>query len=183
MADPAGSEADSGGCGSVAWRLDAAGADAKTVTVGYAETVMPTAWLLGQLWNCRDIMPSTLCADLGMREGSTYAMASATSESRGRLVMRRHRLALPALLLVLALAPAVAAQTRVDLYDRNSRRTGSVTIDERTGRIDTYDTRSNRSGYGQVDQRTGKIDFYDLRGNRTGSGTLTPSASTREERR
>jgi len=52
-----------------------AGADAKTVTVGYAEAVMPTAWLLGQLWNCRDIMPSTLCADLDMRQGSTYAMA------------------------------------------------------------------------------------------------------------
>jgi len=52
-----------------------AGADAKTVTVGYAEAVMPTAWLLGQLWNCRDIMPSTLCADLDMRQGSTYGMA------------------------------------------------------------------------------------------------------------
>jgi len=30
-------------------------------------------WLIGQLWNCSDIMPSDLCADLDMWPGSTYA--------------------------------------------------------------------------------------------------------------
>ncbi len=31
-------------------------------------------WLTGQLWNCTDIMPSSLCADLDLSPGSTYAM-------------------------------------------------------------------------------------------------------------
>ncbi|MEK7996030.1 MAG: hypothetical protein AAB403_19695 [Planctomycetota bacterium] len=32
-------------------------------------------WLIGQLWNCSDIMPSDLCSTLEMPEGSTYAQA------------------------------------------------------------------------------------------------------------
>ncbi len=31
------------------------------------------AWLIGQLWNVSDIMPSGLCDDLDLRAGSTYA--------------------------------------------------------------------------------------------------------------
>ncbi len=51
------------------------GVTAETVTVGYEEAVRPIAWLFGQLWNCRDIMPSGLCADLDRPLGSTYAQA------------------------------------------------------------------------------------------------------------
>jgi len=32
-------------------------------------------WLRGQLWNCSDIMPSGLCMDLDLPQGSTYARA------------------------------------------------------------------------------------------------------------
>jgi hypothetical protein len=31
-------------------------------------------WLIGQLWNCTDIMPSTLCNVLDLPQGSSYAM-------------------------------------------------------------------------------------------------------------
>ena len=33
-------------------------------------------WLLGQLWRCSDIMPGTLCDELDMPAGSTYARAA-----------------------------------------------------------------------------------------------------------
>lgn len=33
-------------------------------------------WLLGQLWNCSDIMPGSLCDDLELRHGRTYAVAA-----------------------------------------------------------------------------------------------------------
>ena len=89
-----------------------------------------------------------------------------------------------AALVVLVLAPATQAQTRVDLFDKQSNRTGFVTVDERTGRIDTYDVRSNRTGYGQIDRSTGRVDFSDVRGNRVGSGSITRNGgSIREERR
>jgi hypothetical protein len=29
--------------------------------------------LLGALWNCTDTMPGSLCTDLGVHQGSTYA--------------------------------------------------------------------------------------------------------------
>jgi hypothetical protein len=35
----------------------------------------PLRWLIGQLWNCTDIMPSQLCEDLDLPLGSTYARA------------------------------------------------------------------------------------------------------------
>jgi len=31
-------------------------------------------WLLGQLWNCIDIMPSSLCGELDLEMGSSYAI-------------------------------------------------------------------------------------------------------------
>jgi len=33
-------------------------------------------WLLGQLWNCTDIMPSEGCLELELPQGSTYARAA-----------------------------------------------------------------------------------------------------------
>jgi hypothetical protein len=33
-------------------------------------------WLVGQLWNCSDVMPGSLCDDLDLRQGSTYAVAA-----------------------------------------------------------------------------------------------------------
>jgi len=92
----------------------------------------------------------------------------------------------PALLVALAvlvLAPSAQAQTRVDLFDKKSNRTGGVIVDERTGRVDVYDRDANRLGYGQVDRSTGRVDFYDVRGNRVGSGTITPGGAIREQRR
>jgi hypothetical protein len=80
----------------------------------------------------------------------------------------------------LLVAPAHAAErpteTRVDLYDPRSNRTGSAIVDEKTGRVDLYDARSNRTGYGTID-KSGRIDFYDTKGNRTGSGQVTPGAT------
>lgn len=77
-------------------------------------------------------------------------------------------------LFALGLATSAQAQTRVDLFDKKSNRTGGVIVDERTGRVDVYDRDANRLGYGQVDRTTGRVDFYDVRGNRIGSGTLNP---------
>jgi hypothetical protein len=45
------------------------------VEVGWDGRPRPIRWLLGQLWNCSDIMPSWLCDELGMPAGSTYAQA------------------------------------------------------------------------------------------------------------
>ena len=85
--------------------------------------------------------------------------------------------------LAFGIVPSAQAQTRVDLFDRNSRRTGSATIDERTGRVDVYDVNSRRTGYGTITP-SGRIQTFDLRGNRTDGGTLTPSGgSIREKRR
>lgn len=36
---------------------------------------LPTRKLMGLLWNCNDTMPSSLCNELDMRYGSTYAQA------------------------------------------------------------------------------------------------------------
>lgn len=63
-------------------------------------------------------------------------------------------------------------ETRVDLFDPQSNRTGSAIMDDKTGRIDLYDTQSRRTGYGTID-KGGRIDLYDTKSRRTGSGTLT----------
>ena len=86
-------------------------------------------------------------------------------------------------LLAFGLVISAQAQTRVDLFDKKSNRSGGVILDERTGRVDFYGRDSNRVGYGQVDRTTGRVDFYDLRGNRVGSGKVTPGGTFREERR
>jgi hypothetical protein len=51
------------------------GATASTVAVGWDDTTVPIRWLIGHLWNCSDIMPSGLCAQLDMPAGTTYARA------------------------------------------------------------------------------------------------------------
>ena len=51
------------------WIEDCSG----TVTVDDASR--PKDWLLGQLWNCTDILPGDACWILGLRPGSTYAQA------------------------------------------------------------------------------------------------------------
>ena len=33
----------------------------------------PIRWLIGQLWNCTDAMPSSNCDQLDLVQGSTYA--------------------------------------------------------------------------------------------------------------
>jgi hypothetical protein len=34
----------------------------------------PARWLLGELWNCTDIMPGPTCALLNLPQGANYAM-------------------------------------------------------------------------------------------------------------
>lgn len=41
-------------------------------------------WLTGQLWNCSDTMPSSLCADLELPRGSTYAAGARALRARSR---------------------------------------------------------------------------------------------------
>ena len=73
-------------------------------------------------------------------------------------------------------------QTRIDLFDTKSNRTGSASVDEKTGRVDLYDTKSNRTGYGTID-KNGHIDLFDTKGNRTGSGQVTPRSTRPDGRR
>jgi hypothetical protein len=46
------------------------------VEVNYERVDWPPDRLLGQMSHCTDIMPATLCDELGMRYGSTYAAAA-----------------------------------------------------------------------------------------------------------
>ena len=79
------------------------------------------------------------------------------------------------LVLVLAVlivgAPAFAQdRTRVEVYDKESRRQESVVIDEKNSRVDTYDKGSKHTGYGVIRQ-DGRVDLYDVDGSRKGSVT------------
>jgi hypothetical protein len=49
-------------------------AKSDSIEVGFEDTPRPITWLVGQLWNCTDIMPASLCSSLDLRQGSTYAM-------------------------------------------------------------------------------------------------------------
>jgi hypothetical protein len=79
---------------------------------------------------------------------------------------------------VAGLATAANAQsdtTRIDLYDSQSRRSGYITIDPRSGRLDQFDKNSNRLGYGTVTTPSSggtRVDTYSNNGTRAGSGTL-----------
>jgi hypothetical protein len=50
--------------------------DTAAVEVNYEEEQWPAERLLGKLWHCTDIMPRTLCGDLELERGSTYAQAA-----------------------------------------------------------------------------------------------------------
>ena len=39
------------------------------------DATVTARWIRGQLWNCSDTMPSSLCADLEIPAGSSYAQA------------------------------------------------------------------------------------------------------------
>ena len=39
------------------------------------EEEKPLSWLIGELWNCSDILPSDCCNELDIRRGSTYGQA------------------------------------------------------------------------------------------------------------
>jgi hypothetical protein len=49
-------------------------------------------------------------------------------------------------------------------------------------RIDTFDKKSNRTGYIVIDPRTGRLDQFDSRGNRLGYGTATSPPSSSSDR-
>ena len=51
------------------------GSDLNTVVVGEQKRIVPLRWLVGQLWNCTDVLPQEYCAMLDIRQGSTYAKA------------------------------------------------------------------------------------------------------------
>jgi hypothetical protein len=110
-------------------------------------------------------------------------MIAATNARQGGEAMIGPSLtALSAALLSVALlvAPGRAAdrpsETRIDLFDTKSNRTGYGIVDERSGRVDLYDTKSNRTGYGTID-KSGRLDSFDTKGNRTGSGQAAPDSS------
>ena len=46
-----------------------------SLTIKLDDELQPLIWLLGQLWNCTDILPVTCCDELEISQGSTYAMA------------------------------------------------------------------------------------------------------------
>jgi hypothetical protein len=71
------------------------------------------------------------------------------------------------------------AETRVDLFDKSSNRTGYATID-RTGRIDRFDTHGRRQdGYGTIDRSGSRVDTFDGKGQRKGYGTTNGSRGGR----
>ena len=43
---------------------------------GKLPAVDRTKWLTGQLWNCTDILPSSVCYQLELKQGSSYAIAA-----------------------------------------------------------------------------------------------------------
>jgi hypothetical protein len=47
----------------------------RPVKVGYWGQPECLRWLIGQLWNCTDILPDKYCTQVGVRAGSTYAVA------------------------------------------------------------------------------------------------------------
>ena len=47
----------------------------------------PIGWLLGQLWNCTDVLPGGYCEQLDLVRGSTYAQAVRRIKDRPDLYM------------------------------------------------------------------------------------------------
>ena len=55
--------------------LDLANGEETLVEVGEDEEGRPIKWLIGQLWNCSDVMPGSYCLDVDLPRGSSYAQA------------------------------------------------------------------------------------------------------------
>lgn len=51
------------------------GSPPNKLIIGYWQRSVSLNWLLGQLWNCTDVMPGECCQILDMDPGSTYAQA------------------------------------------------------------------------------------------------------------
>src|SRR5688572_24621019 len=96
-------------------------------------------------------------------------MLGATSDLLGRAILPRvdsgHRVMerrtflamVPGSLLAAPLAAPVFAderpsETRLDLFDTKSNRTGSAIIDRNGERVDFYDRKSSHTGYGTIDK-------------------------------
>ncbi len=51
-------------------------------TEAHRDTLWP---LTGQLWSCSDIMPKSLCEELGLTQGSTYSRGARAVRARLRM--------------------------------------------------------------------------------------------------
>ena len=58
------------------WRPEPGWIEKATVELDGEKVPMP--WLVGQLWNCSDIMPEGLCSEMDLPPGTTYAQAVRT---------------------------------------------------------------------------------------------------------
>lgn len=47
-----------------------------SITVDVDGEPRPARWLRGQLWNCTDCLPGSVCSTLEIPQGSTYAQAA-----------------------------------------------------------------------------------------------------------
>jgi hypothetical protein len=52
-----------------------AGEETDTVEIEHTDERQPLRWLIGQLWDCTDVLPSAYCALLDLPQGNTYAQA------------------------------------------------------------------------------------------------------------
>jgi hypothetical protein len=67
---------------------------------------------------------------------------------------------------------ALSASVRLDLFDADGRRTGSVILDRQTGHVDFYDEGSRWIGYGTADPFSGTVQRFDVNGRRRESTEL-----------
>lgn len=94
--------------------------------------------------------------------------------SRFEQEARRRRVliaAIYALVLIFALPVSALAGERVDLFDKDGRRTGYGIVDHQSGRVDLYDRDSRRTGWGRITP-SGRVELFDPRGRRQGEGVI-----------
>ena len=56
--------------------------DSKNKTIKYEGRDISILWLIGQLWNCKDVIPSIYCSDLDLPSGASYAQGARALKSR-----------------------------------------------------------------------------------------------------
>jgi len=56
--------------------LDYILSDSQNATVVIDEQERPLKWLLGQFWNCSDILPGDVCDEIDLPRGSSYSIAA-----------------------------------------------------------------------------------------------------------